>query len=181
LISSVMILLNLNPFSLGLSYAKLTHLSHMAQTGSSGFVLFEERDDGMQYVRILTPNYAAEKGFTARAEVMGEKKMRDFIMYFPLYNNVGTLAVGLEKDAKIGHGRPYKDIKPIVYYGSSITQGACASRPDTCYQGWITKWNNVDYINLGFSGSGKGDVHRNFLSPDVLPILPPSTVLILEK
>ena len=51
----------------------------------------------------------------------------------------------------------YKNDKPIVYYGSSITQGGCASRPGNCYQAIISAWNNVDYVNLGFSGNAKAE------------------------
>ena len=83
--------------------------------------------------------------------------MRDYILYFPLYNPVRSLSIGLEKGARVDHGKKYKDIKPILYYGSSITQGACASRPDNCYQAMIEKWNNVDFINLGFAGNAKGE------------------------
>lgn len=52
---------------------------------------------------------------------------------------------------------PYIDKKPMVYYGSSITQGACASRPGNCYQGYICRAFNCDYINLGFSGNAKAE------------------------
>jgi hypothetical protein len=54
----------------------------------------------------------------------------------------------------LGGGVKYRDLSPIVYYGSSITQGACASRPGNIYQNIICRRNNIDYVNLGFSGSG---------------------------
>lgn len=47
--------------------------------------------------------------------------------------------------------------KPVVYYGSSITQGACASRPGNCYESILSRRLDCDYINLGFSGSAKGE------------------------
>ena len=46
---------------------------------------------------------------------------------------------------------------PVVYYGSSITQGGCASRPGMAYQNIISRWYNCDHINLGFSGNAKGE------------------------
>ena len=51
----------------------------------------------------------------------------------------------------------YKDIPPIVYYGSSITQGACACRPGNIYENIICRQLGIDYINLGFSGNGKAE------------------------
>ena len=129
----------------------------MALAAQVGFILLEEREKDKKYVRILSPDYQSARGFTANTAIAGTKKMRDYILYFPLYHPVRSLSIGLETGAKVQNGKKYKDLKPIVYYGSSITQGACASRADNCYQGWIEKWNNIDYINMGFSGNGKGE------------------------
>ena len=63
----------------------------------------------------------------------------------------------LEKDAVILEATPYSHNVPIVYYGSSITQGGCASRPGNSYQAIISRRLDADYINLGFSGSGKAE------------------------
>ena len=78
-------------------------------------------------------------------------------MYFPLYNDVRALSISLDKNACVKSGKKYRDELPILYYGSSITQGGCASRPDQAYQALIAKWNNIDFINLGFSGNAKGE------------------------
>ena len=83
--------------------------------------------------------------------------MTYYELYMPLYNEVLSLEIELTEKATVSHGKPYKNVKPILYYGSSITQGGCASRPDNSYQSMIEKWNNVDYINYGFSGAAKGD------------------------
>ena len=53
---------------------------------------------------------------------------------------------------------PYVVEKPIVFYGSSITEGGCASRVTNAYPALLSKWLNADYINLGFSGSAKGEI-----------------------
>jgi len=45
----------------------------------------------------------------------------------------------------------------MLYYGPSLDQGGCASRPDSSYQAMISKWNNIDFINLCFSGKAKGE------------------------
>lgn len=130
---------------------------HMSLLGKAGFILLEERGRDKKYINICVPKVENEKGFTANTKIDGTKKMRNYIIYFPLYQWTRSLTIGLEKNAKVENGKSYKDLDPILYYGSSITQGACASRPDNCYQGWIEKWNNIDYINMGFSGNGKGE------------------------
>jgi hypothetical protein len=65
--------------------------------------------------------------------------------------------VELDKNAIVKEGKGYIPIKPILYYGSSITQGASASRPDNSYQAIISDRLNVDYICLGFAGCAKGE------------------------
>lgn len=82
-------------------------------------------------------------------------KLRDIIINFPLYNGVRELEIGLEKDATLKAGNKYKIKKPVVFYGSSITQGGCASRPGNSYQSVLSRRLDFNYINLGFSGNAK--------------------------
>ena len=146
------------------AYPCLTMMSHMALTGSSGFSLFEETDKGERFIKNLAPLSTNSNGFSLEA-CLGDKKMRDYVLYFPLYNDVKSLAISLDKTATVTNGKKYEDVLPILYYGSSITQGGCASRPDNSYQALISKWSNVDFINLGFSGSALGeDVMVDYLA-----------------
>ena len=82
---------------------------------------------------------------------------RYFTLNLMNYEMLGDIKIGLQEDAIVGEGRKYLDIKPILYYGSSITQGGCASRPGNTYQAIINRRNNIDYINLGFSGCAKAE------------------------
>lgn len=91
--------------------------------------------------------------------------MHDYVLFFPLYNDVDSLVVALEKGSDVAPFNPYKQVLPVVYYGSSITQGGCASRPDNSYQALISKHTNVDFFNFGFSGNAKGEqIMAEFLS-----------------
>ena len=128
----------------------------MPLTGSSGFSLFEEIDEGERFIKNLAPTSSDVHGFTVEASLNGDK-IRNYILYFPLYNDVKALSISLDKTACVMSGKKYRDELPILYYGSSITQGGCASRPDQAYQALISKWNNIDFINLGFSGNAKGE------------------------
>ena len=106
----------------------------------------------------LIPPVTMTDGYDAICD-LGTRRMRDITLYFPLYNGVQQLLIGLESDAMLKKPiRSYAPIAPIVYYGSSITQGGCASRPGNAYQSMILRRNHIDYINLGFSGSAKGEI-----------------------
>ena len=138
------------------AYDRFEPHNHMPLSCSAGFVLIEEGEGRNFHIESMRPTLAGQKGFTGAATLRGGK-MRDYILYFPTYNRVTELKLAFNEGAKIQGGKKYRDIKPILYYGSSITQGGCASRPDNAYQAHISKWNNIDYINLGFSGSAKAE------------------------
>ena len=85
--------------------------------------------------------------------------MREYMMFFPLYDGVDSLYIGVDSAAVIE--MPKVDLpkreKPVVIYGTSITQGACASKPGSCYQSILSRRYDCDYINLGFAGSARGE------------------------
>ena len=76
---------------------------------------------------------------------------------FPLYRTVKEVNIGLDSGATLKAPTPYKYEKPVLYYGSSVTQGGCANRPGMSYQGILSRRLDCNFINLGFSGSAKGE------------------------
>jgi len=82
---------------------------------------------------------------------------REATIYLSLYKPVKVLALGLDADAKVSKPRAFAVAKPVVFYGTSITQGGCASRPGMAYQAILGRMLNIDFVNLGFSGAGKGE------------------------
>jgi lysophospholipase L1-like esterase len=82
---------------------------------------------------------------------------REVTLYLPLYKPVKVLGIGVEEHAKILKAKPFAVANPIVFYGTSITQGGCASRPGMSYQAILGRQLNVDFVNLGFSGNGLGE------------------------
>ena len=142
---------------LAVQYSVLTEMMHMPLTGSAGFSLFEITEQGERHIGNFAPaNQTAKKGYVASVS-LGKGGMRQYVLYFPLYNQVNRLSLALEGSAKVEPWSPYRDVAPILYYGSSITQGGCASRPDNSYQALICKRNKIDFINLGFSGSARAE------------------------
>ena len=133
-----------------------TNLGHMPSTGVSGFDVFADKD---RYVKTVNPmHYRAEAPTPVVEKIYrGAKAMRDYTVYLPLYNGVNYLQIGVSPDAKFETPTPHKIKKPIVFYGSSITQGACASRTSNCYTAMLCRAVDAPMINLGFSGNAKGE------------------------
>lgn len=139
------------------SYPSLDKMYHMPLTGQAGFSLEEVRNDKEYHRFTYVTSFDDANGYFSSSKLLKTKKMRNYVLYFPLYNRVGSLELVLEDDSIIKPYVPYKEIKPILYYGNSITQGGCASRADNSYQSMVTKEFRIDHINLGFSGNGKGE------------------------
>ena len=135
-----------------------SNMSHMALISSAGFDIYidnEEYSDS-RYYDTFKPSTGMKDGFEAKIEFPNRQK-RYLTLNFPSYSAVADLEIGLEATAFCGEGLKYKAISPIVYYGSSITQGACSSRPGNAYPNIICRHTNIDFINLGFSGSALGE------------------------
>ena len=137
---------------------KITRFQHMPMTGTSGFDLYLDSADGKEsiYFRTFTPPFHMTDGYESKLTFL-EGGTHYVTINFPLYNRVNELYVGVAEGSELGAGAPYRDVLPVVYYGSSITQGGCASRPGNAYQAMIARSLQIDFINLGFSGNGKAE------------------------
>lgn len=126
-------------------------MAHMPFLGISGFDLYRVTDSNRQnYVKSFVPPVSCENGYEAVVDV--EETMTDYVLNFPLYNNVSRLLIGVKKGSQWNTPKQYSNPLPVVFYGSSITQGGCASRPGNCYQNLLSRAFDLDYVNLGFSG-----------------------------
>jgi hypothetical protein len=126
-------------------------MHHMPSVGQNGFDLYV---DG-EYLNSAWPD---KDGKIVKAwQVGAERKLRDFTLYLPLYKPVTVKEIVLDVGSKIEAPTPYALPKPVVYYGSSITQGGCASNAGLSAQAIVSRRLNVDFVNLGFSGNGLGE------------------------
>jgi len=128
----------------------------LCPTGSAGFDLYGDDGTVSQYIGTYIPPFGIQNGYHSVIE-LGSGTFRDITILFSLYSDVLELIIGISDTAVLTVPTPYRDMKPIVHYGSSITQGGCTSRPGNAYQNIITRSNLVDHINLGFSGSAKAE------------------------
>jgi lysophospholipase L1-like esterase len=133
-------------------------MAHMPLSGMSGFDLYLNTGRGLTFCRNIRPT-SAKPGFVEGvfSENLGAE-MRECAIYLPLYNGIKTVEVGFAPGAEVQSPEPLKYPDPVLFYGSSITQGGCASRPGNAYTHFLTRWLGANMINLGFSGSGRGEI-----------------------
>ena len=126
--------------------------SHMTLAMSAGFDLYEDYETGeSRYHRVFMPPYKMEGGYEQIIR-FGSRKLRHFTINFPIHSVVSELYVGLQEDAVLGGGLKYRNEKPIIIYGSSIVHGTAATRPGLVYTNILSRYLNMNVINLGFSG-----------------------------
>ncbi len=127
-------------------------MPHFALTGSVGFDVYADEGEGLRYAGSLIPPFDVGFRFEARTRFPSRKR-REILIHFPLYSGVTDLQIGLKEGATLEAAAPYADPRPVVFYGSSITQGGCASRPGNSYQAIASREMGFEFVNLGFSGS----------------------------
>lgn len=142
-------------------------MPHMAFTGSGGFDMYL----GDKYVQSFIPPCPLEtEGYDSARNLPGEG-LREVTVHFPLYYGVKELRLGLKEGAAFLPIPEEKRGKKVLFYGSSITQGGCVSRPGGCYPNILAINLGFDVVNLGFSGNAKGeDVMCDYIisqNPDV--------------
>lgn len=133
-------------------------MPHMPATGVSGIDLYGLDPEGQwRWVSVFRPN----TGKTEDARVNAGKLVdgldpgsRAYTAYFPLYNGLEKLEFGFPAGAQVQPLTP-RTAKPLLFYGTSITHGACASRPGMCHPAILGRRLDLPVINLGFSGNGK--------------------------
>ncbi len=129
-------------------------MPHMPATGVSGVDLYVRRDGHPHFLAVGQP--ARHPTNTVELVRGLEPKEAEYRLYLPLYNGVTRVEIGVPEDASFRPAPPSgPKARPVVVYGTSITQGGCASRPGMAYPAILGRRLDVPVINLGFSGTGK--------------------------
>ena len=127
-------------------------LPHMPATGVSGIDLYAENNKGqLSWVSVIKPT---SKEVNATIVDGLDSGSRIYTAYLPLYNGINSLEFGVPEGSSFKPIAPRKD-PPIIFYGTSITHGACASRPGMPHPAILGRHLDIPTINLGFSGNGK--------------------------
>lgn len=128
-------------------------MPHMPATGVSGVDLYARNEAGeWRWVQCTKPDKQE-----MRAEIIKDLApgWREYALYLPLYNGIESLEIGVPPGAKFEGLAPRP--RPIVFYGTSITHGASASRPGMVHTAILGRRFDWPVVNLGFSGNGRMD------------------------
>lgn len=128
-------------------------MPHMPRSGSSGVDIFVNGE----FVINMRPNTEGRQAFADENVLPGGKTRKEVTIYLPLYNGVSRMSIGLDDDAQLWPAKPYKYPKPVVFYGSSITQGGCACRPANPHPARTCRWADSELYCLGFSGAARAE------------------------
>ena len=134
-----------------------SEMNHMTPTGTKGLDLYCLQNGKWVFVNSGRPS-----GKVNKATIISnmEPQQREYMLYLPLYDGVTSLAIGVDSLSEIS--QPKVDLpvrkKPLVFYGTSILEGGCASRPGMAHTNILSRWLNREAINLGFSGNGQLDL-----------------------
>ncbi|MBO4691490.1 MAG: SGNH/GDSL hydrolase family protein [Bacteroidales bacterium] len=136
-------------------------MSHMAYTGIKGmdlYVLNNPKKKEWKFAGTAFPNGKNSANIFVKKMYGGKK---EYMIYLPLYDGVDKMEIGIDSSATIfppqGELLPGNNGLPILFYGTSITQGGCVSRPGMAYPAIIERKLGKETINLGFSGNGRMD------------------------
>ena len=110
-----------------------------------------------RFLGLINPTDYNQKCF--EKTVTKEKILEDVIVWLPRNEVISDIEIEIDDDAIILEPTPYKYSKPILYYGSSITEGGCCASITSGYNAIISRHLDVDYYNFGFSGNARGDLN----------------------
>jgi len=128
-------------------------MNHMPATGVSGVDLYARDGNTWRWVAIGIPEMEEN---VARLVLQAPEGAHEYLLYLPLYNGVRALSIGVDEGATLAKAPP-RTRKPVLFYGSSITQGGCAARPGMAYAAILGRALDMETINLGFSGNAHMD------------------------
>ncbi|MEG1587675.1 MAG: SGNH/GDSL hydrolase family protein [Bacteroidales bacterium] len=128
-------------------------MNHMPPVGIKGLDLYAYTNGKWHFARPARPS--GKKNEAVIIENMSGEE-REYMLFLPLYDQLTSLHIGVDSLAEIKEpllNLPDSRLKPIVWYGTSITMGGCANRPGMCYTNIFVRRLNREVINLGFSGN----------------------------
>lgn len=131
-------------------------LSHMPASGVAGLELFGGEPFRLRPIRPAIPSLDRCE-FTAKLVERSAPAWFEYQLQLPLYKGLDHLEIGLDSDAEAETPSPFAFPKPVVFYGTSITQGGCANTAGGDFVSTIGRMLHVETVNLGFSGNGKGE------------------------
>jgi lysophospholipase L1-like esterase len=143
-------------------------MPHMPASGVSGVDLYVKKDGKWHWLGSGRPDKFPVNQKSLAAGLTPDR--REYLLYFPLYNGIEALEIGVSQGASFEPAPPRPaGVKPIVFYGTSILQGGCASRPGMAYPAILARRLDWPHINLGFSGNAWSEPEMSRLLAELDP------------
>ncbi len=140
-------------FRMGLKTLEVAQ--HMPLSGSAGADVFLGQGAASRYAALIAPEDYTHK--TAEITLVTDGALEQVTVNLPRNEPLDFLQIGVEEEAQLLPPLPYRYETPIIFYGSSITEGGAASRPGCAYTSLVCRRLDCDYVNLGFARSAKGE------------------------
>ena len=139
-------------------YFRMGNVGEASVHGFDMYVSSPEKNGKSVYAKTFFPTGITNEKLDFEGSFdFGSSEKREITLYFPLFSGVDKLLIGLKEGCFLSAPNSYKTEKPMVFYGSSVTHGASASRPGMTYPAILSRWLGCDFINLGFNGSDWGE------------------------
>ncbi|RKN85584.1 SGNH/GDSL hydrolase family protein [Paenibacillus ginsengarvi] len=129
---------------------------HMPATGQCGFDMYLGEQGDQQYFATVRYDHSQTE-YECVLYDYKQAELRHVTLNFPLYQGVQEVHVGVVPGSEVKEPLPYRSDKKVVIYGTSITQGGCATRPGMAYTNILSRRLPLEFVNLGFSGNGRGE------------------------
>ena len=126
-------------------------------SGSAGADIYLGRGKESAYLGYIAPDSHCQEEITAEKSFCKGEQKEIVTVNLPRNDLLLSMEIGVDDDAHVEEAPRYTVSSPIVFYGSSITEGGCASRAGNAYTSIVSRWLDADYRNFGFSGSARGE------------------------
>ena len=148
---------NAGEFTLNIEFETLTPDIGMSIFACQSALVYAGDRQNPRYLGMCHPYNYQSKSFRARFR-KGNCDLEDILIWLPRNEIIANITIDFPDDAIVCHPTPYKYSTPIIYYGSSITEGGCSCNVNCGYNAIISQHLDTDYINFGFSANAKGEL-----------------------
>lgn len=149
---------NSEKIALKATYERRRHSPGMPQVSDAGFDIYVKQGEEWIFINMFRPEIE-DVELNMTRELFSKGEMREYAIYLPLYSCPEQINIGFCKSAKVSADVDRRKIeKPILFYGSSVTNGGCVARVGNTYSATVGRKLDAPIINMGYSGSCCGEV-----------------------
>lgn len=135
-------------------FASVSKVPNYSFSSTMGFDIYSKE----RFVGVFVPPFDTTDYYESSIQApFADGELHEYTIGFPICSEVKSLLIGIDENSRMAPSAGYKIATPIVFYGSSTTQGACASHPSNAYANMVSRALDCDFINMGFWGNARGE------------------------